>query len=77
MYKIYENVQNIHCETNCADAQNIVNLHICTTKYYVSPHFKIVKIHKILCIAQITLYCTQKYCEPLQLRKLYCIVHKL
>ena len=36
-----------------------MNLHICTTKYYVSPHFKIVKIHKILCIAQITLYCTQ------------------
>ena len=54
MYKMYENVQNIHCETNCADAQNIVNLHIRTTKYYVSPYLhyilKIVKIHKILCI---------------------------
>ena len=57
--KMYENVQTINYDTNCADAQNIVNLHICTTKYYVSPHFKIVKIHKILCIAQITLYCTQ------------------
>ena len=54
---MYKNIQN------CADVQNIVNLHICTTKYYVSPHLhyilKIVKIHKILCIAQITLYCTQ------------------
>ena len=57
--KLYKNVQNVQNIQNCADAQNIVNLHICTTKYYVSPHFKIVKIHKILCIAQITLYCTQ------------------
>ena len=64
MYKMYENVQNIHCETNCADAQNIVNLHICTTKYYVSPHLH----NKILCIstfAQIVLYFTLhlKNCE--------------
>ena len=91
MYKMYEIVQKCTkctkysklcwCTKYC-ESPHLHNKILCITTFtqivmYFTLHLKIVKIHKILCIAQITLYCTQKYCEPLQLHKLYCIVHKL